>query len=119
MFKRRFPGPTVAQQERQDKIRAIGCIACWMNGTASGGAAEIHHQTRSGRQLGQDKTVCLCAWHHRATVKDGYTGSKMTAEFGPSLQRGSKPFFAKYGDNATQLEFQDELLEAAKLRGVA
>jgi hypothetical protein len=121
-MRRSIPRPTKAQQQRQDAIRELGCIACWMEGKTvknACGYPTIHHQTRAGFQIGQDATICLASWHHQAIVKDGYTGSKMTAEFGPSLQRGSKPFFAKYGDNAAQLEFQDALLEAAKLRGVA
>ena len=118
MFRRAIAPPTAEQQARQDAARELGCIACrqWKNYPmmkTQCGPSEIHHQTRSGsgRQIGQDETVCLGSWHHRAICLPGYTASQMEAEFGPSLARGSKPFYRVFGTNYEQLQFQNELIE--------
>ena len=111
-MKRAIPKPTPEQQARQDKARAMGCIACRMDGVANQcGWSQIHHQTQSGRQLGQDETVCLGAWHHMGQCLPGYTSTDMKIEFGPSLAKGSKPFYERYGTNAEQLEYQNRIIE--------
>lgn len=115
MFKRSIKKCTKEQQARQDRCRHLGCIACRMNfGGDQYSIAplphEIHHQTECGRQIGQDATVCLCAWHHRGICAPCTTSSQMLEFYGPSLAKGSKPFVAEYGSNAEQLEYQNKLI---------
>jgi hypothetical protein len=71
----------------------------------------IHHLTKSGRTISQDATVCLCRWHHLGEVTGYITSSLAKIGFGPSLAKGSKPFHARYGDNAALLEYQNKLLK--------
>lgn len=117
MFKRAIPKCTPDQQARQDRARELGCIACMKNVlqdfdcNQTRAWSEIHHLTRSGRQIGQDETICLCCWHHRGMLTNGLNTSENTEIFGPSLAKGSKPFHARYGDNATLLEYQNNLLK--------
>lgn len=115
-FKRAIPKCTPDQQGRQDVIRNLGCIAGRMNWdkrdfSLSCWGMEIHHLTKTGRQIGQDATVCLCQWHHRGICHEGFDTTTMTLTYGPSLAKGSKLFHAQYGDNATLLEYQNNLLK--------
>ena len=110
MFKRAIPPCTPIQQERQDRARSCGCIACVIECLPQPNASEIHHQTKYGRQIGQDHSVCLCQWHHRGICVIGKTSREMAFEFGPSLAKQPRKFFDIYGANAEQLEFQNRLI---------
>lgn len=114
MFKRAIPKCTPDQQARQDRARELGCIACKIEwGEKEGPAAmppEIHHLTRTGRQIGQDETVCLCQWHHRGICAPDERSSAMSLWWGPSLAKGSKPFHARYGSNDELLAYQNKLI---------
>lgn len=116
MFKRAIPKPTKEQQERQDKIRERGCLACWMEcelrdiDPMECGLTEIHHLTVSGRQIGQDETIALGQWHHRSICLPQMSSSDMREEFGPSLAKGSKTFHAHYCSNEELLALQNELI---------
>lgn len=120
-FKRAIPKPTDEQQARQDRARELGCVACAIEWDLCGhnpvycdappGAPEIHHLTRTGRQIGQDETVCLCSWHHRGICVANYDSRDMRDLFGPSMAKGSKPFHARYGSNEELLAYQNNLLE--------
>lgn len=129
-FRRAIPKPTASEQARQDKCREMGCIACRMERDMAEpivfqgltliydppycGAPEIHHLTKSGRQIGQDESVCLGTWHHRAIILMPVsiygTSAYMTDHFGPSLAKGSKPFYARYGSNQELLDYQNRLI---------
>lgn len=118
-FRRAIPKCTPDQQARQDRARELGCIACALN-TVRGeaffggecGRPEIHHLTKSGRQIGQNETVCLGAWHHRAILlPHAKNSNEMTMCCGPSLAKGSKPFHARYGSNEELLAYQNKLLD--------
>jgi len=110
-FRRAIGNPTARQQEEQDRIRAVGCIACLMRRVNGQNAplhtpAEIHHITRNGMQMGQDFVLPLCQFHHRSQI---FTDTLSTAEacrreLGPSLAEGSKAFFAHFGSDQTLLD---------------
>ena len=110
-FRRAIGSPTDRQQEEQDRIRAVGCIACLMRRVGEVNAplhtpAEIHHITRNGMQMGQDFTLPACSWHHRGQP---FTDTLATAdacrsELGPSLAEGSKAFFAHFGSDQALLD---------------
>jgi sarcosine oxidase delta subunit len=123
-FKRRIPEPTRAEQARHDQCRRWGCIACHMQGlirfngegeaNSPAGAMTIHHQTENGFTQSQAQSVCLCTWHHQGHCRRHFNSSQMRDAFGPSLAKGTVSFFARYGRNAEQLEFQNELIAGAK-----
>ena len=98
---------TKAEEERRERLRALGCICCRLNLArcyrATGQRVEIHHITEAGRQLGNAHIVPLCLWHHRAICIEGRTSTNMLAAFGPSLAKGSKPFTDFYGDGSVLL----------------
>lgn len=110
-FRRAIGNPTDRQQEEQDKIRAVGCIACLMRRVDGQNAplhtpAEIHHITRNGMQMGQDFVLPLCCWHHRAQIFcEGVLqfSDACTHYLGPSLANGSKAFFAHFGTDQSLL----------------
>lgn len=116
MFKRAIDKATPEQQARQDRCRELGCVACWMNRISTGlwettgQWVEIHHQTISGRQIGQDETIALCIWHHCGILIPLFTTTLMEAKYGPSLMSGSKTFVAAFGSNSEQLDFQNWML---------
>src|ERR1017187_653227 len=52
--------------KRYEALRAIGCIACSINGFSAGNA-EIHHLVDKGYRKhsgGNQATIPLCPWHH-------------------------------------------------------
>lgn len=109
-FRRAIGAPTDRQQEEQDKIRALGCIACLMRRVDGVNAplhtpAEIHHITRNGMQMGQDFVLPLCRWHHTAKVfiDTLERAEACRRELGPSLADGSKAFFAHFGTDQSLL----------------
>jgi len=73
-----------------------------------GGDTEIHHLNSAGRNRGQDFTIALCSWHHRAVNLDGWGLRTMVEVFGPSLARGSKSFHAEFGSDDELLAIQNE-----------
>lgn len=109
-LKRRLPKPTAEQQERQNRCLERGCIACRMAGFHTSLDPTIHHQTAAGQTIGQDHTVCLCEWHHESVCLPSLGKRDMTEIYGPSLADGSKLFFAQFGSNAQQLDYQDEII---------
>lgn len=110
MFKRAIGKPTAEEQSRQDRARERGCIACLMFVVPQPNQTEINHQTKCGRQISQDATEALCAWHHRSICVPGITSREMTREYGPSLAKNPREFVRIFGDNAERLKFQNELI---------
>jgi hypothetical protein len=96
--KRAIPKPTKAQQDYQDRARALGCIVCrWLldNGwklPSQCGPTRIHHRNQDDKhgqpQLGQAAVVALGDWHHDGILLPGYTTERMRATFGPSFKYG-------------------------------
>lgn len=121
-MKRAIGAPTLEQQRRQDAIREVGCVACWMDGRGRM-PAEVHHLTLGGRhgapQLGHDRVVGLCTWHHRGNPPDGYTYTRALEVFGPSFGRQPNAFRLHYGRQEVLEEFQDALLvKHAEVTGI-
>ena len=96
--KRAIPPPTKAQQEYQDRARALGCVVCrWLleHGwtlPSQCGPTRIHHRNQDDKhgqpQLGQDAVVALGDWHHDGVLLPGYTTDTMRETFGPSFKSG-------------------------------
>jgi hypothetical protein len=102
---------------RSPIIRAMHCIACFQEGQEQPNPTEEHHLNLGGKagqkRRGDDYSVPLCQWHHRAVMVHGHTAADMDALYGPSLARTSRAFREAYGTD-------DELLLAInnKLDGV-
>lgn len=112
--------------DRHEALVALGCLCCLENLTHPGrglcavplGGAiyvECHHLNagglHGGKRLGDQHTVPLCSWHHRAVPCEGVRRSAMTAAYGPSWAGGSKPFRAVYGYDADLLDRANRLIE--------
>jgi hypothetical protein len=132
--KRAIGAATVAQQDYQDRARALGCVVCRFR-IAAGmqdakwgqcGATHIHHRNlgdlHGQKQLGQDCVVALGAWHHDGRIEIDWppmSGEDMREIFGPSFQATPRDFRAwtddvlpGYGRGTEAWQrYQDELLE--------
>ena len=61
---------TKAEKAHLSRIAALGCIACYQQGTP-GTPAEIHHPrsgTGAGRKASHMQAIPLCPAHHRGTA---------------------------------------------------
>lgn len=104
---------TAADEKRIDAIKEIGCICCLME-NLGWRYCEWHHLTVSGFTQGNDATIGLCLWHHRGQCEEGRNSRDMKSRYGPSLAKGSKPFYANYGSATFLLGYQDKLIEDLK-----
>lgn len=80
---------TKAEKHHMNKVAALGCIACQINGIEDS-PSEIHH-IREGMGMGQRnshyKTIPLCAQHHRHGVNAIHQSKTLfTQEFGTELE---------------------------------
>ncbi|MGG6461419.1 Ref family recombination enhancement nuclease [Solilutibacter silvestris] len=96
-FRRAIGNPTKAQQAYQDQARTLGCIACKVRkNRKQPGPTEIHHRTigdlHGQKQLGHDKVIALCSWHHRGELIGTMSSDAMRDRFGPSLARHKRDF---------------------------
>jgi len=89
--------PTMAQQDYQDRARALGCVVCRFriaNGMQKAsigqcGATHIHHRNvgdyHGQKQIGQHAIVALGAWHHDGVLIPGHSTYDMRELYGPSF----------------------------------
>jgi hypothetical protein len=98
-------------QRRYEKLVALGCIACLIDGRYSEG--DIHHLVDKGSRKasgGNAASICLCPWHHRSVIPDGKTERYMREIYGPSLRLESKEFHRVYGTDRYLLGYVNNLL---------
>ena len=103
---------------RFDALRAIGCVCCWLNErdglfpTLS--PVEIHHLNGGGhhgqKRRGDEFTVPLCSFHHRAVPVFPGPYRFQARMYGPSWAKGSKPFRAVYGPDDELLALANRLI---------
>lgn len=95
------------------------CVACWLweqSGHAPAmftglcGHLEFNHMKSGNVRIGHLWGYSLGSWHHQGRVIEGFTHAQMRKQFGPSLADGSALFRDTYGDAASMLEAQDEIL---------
>lgn len=111
------PAPNKHDQQRFERIREIGCIACRMRDTWRT-TPEIHHLSKTGRHGGKRRghrfTVGLCQWHHRGIPlpREMLPMFASDCEYiqGPSLARQPRAFRETFGEDGPLLEYQDNLL---------
>lgn len=82
-------------------ILSMPCIACQMEGNTQPNRTEEHHLNLGGFagqvRRGDEFSIPLCGWHHRAEAPIGYTKERALLAFGPSLATRSRLFRALYG----------------------
>lgn len=93
---------TKAEKHHLNKVAALGCIACYQQGTP-GTPAEIHHP-RAGTGMGQRashyEAIGLCPAHHRGTA-----GLSV-----PSIHGSKNAFIEAFGTEAELLELTKTLI---------
>lgn len=111
-----------ADQDRLDAIHTLPCIACLKEGVNQPSLTEAHHIVDKGYRKhsgGDQATLPLCGWHHRADVRgcqavcDPPTISNALMVYGPSLEGHKKMFIKTYGSE------RDLLAEVDSMIGVA
>lgn len=90
------------ERQHLNKVAALGCIACYRQGTP-GTPAEIHH-IRAGTGMGQRAShldvLPLCPPHHRGT-----SGLSV-----PSIHGSKNAFIEAFGTEAELLELTKTLI---------
>lgn len=93
---------TKAEKLHLNKVAALGCIACYQQGTP-GTPAEIHHPragTGAGRRASHFDAIGLCPMHHRGTA-----GLSV-----PSIHGSKNAFIEAFGTEAELLELTKALI---------
>jgi hypothetical protein len=93
---------TKAEKNHLNKVAALGCIACYQQGTP-GTPAEIHHPragTGIGRRASHFDAIGLCHMHHRGTA-----GLSV-----PSIHGSKNAFIETFGTEAELLELTKTLI---------
>lgn len=93
-------------------LQAIGCLACRQDGRP-GTPADMHHVLSGGRRQGDQATVPLCPWHHRAVPPAGLRPSQAAGLLGPSYAASRREFTLRYGSQEHLLAEADRLLAEA------
>ena len=96
-------------QRRCQLLQQIGCVACLLDGQPET-PPDIHHLVEGRKRLGNDYTIPLCAWHHRAVPADGLSVSQTEQIMGPSLAVSKRRFVERYGTERELLEFINEAI---------
>ncbi|MCY1461945.1 Recombination enhancement, RecA-dependent nuclease [compost metagenome] len=90
------------ERQHLNKVAALGCIACYQQGTP-GTPAEIHHPragTGAGRRASHFDAIGLCPMHHRGTA-----GLSV-----PSIHGSKNAFIEAFGTEADLLELTKTLI---------
>jgi len=121
---------TAEDLERREIVVGIGCIACRLNMTRlaglgyryTGQACEWDHLNEGGnhggRRIGDEATIGLCLWHHRAQLPNGFTTRKAEATFGPSWASSPNGFRSTYGTRDALLVEVNRLVAAYDFTGL-
>ena len=91
---------SVRHLKRYRMLQDLGCICCRKLGY-EGVPSDIHHVLGHGYK-NNDRTIPLCAAHHRAV--------EWTPAHGPSLAQGSKPFEERWGSEEELLREVDHAI---------
>ncbi len=106
--------PTIAQQQRMDAIKDIGCIVCGALGHGFM-PCQVHHLLVGGKhgqkRRGHAFTIGLCPWHHVGEPMGGFSHSECADRYGPSYARQPRRFRQEIGSDDYLLDLQNTLLE--------
>lgn len=94
--------------ERSLLIKQLPCIACELEEVDQPNKTEEHHLNFDGKsgqeRRGDDYSIPLCQWHHRAVRRNAFTNDAMTYLYGPSLALDSPQFRLAYKTDDHLLE---------------
>jgi len=96
--------PTKAEAARFAKLKALGCVACILNGDPDENEPEIHHYLSGNKRIGHHATVPLCYWHHNGLPYDEVPTAWFLSELGPSFHKHTRAFRLRYGSDAELIE---------------
>lgn len=109
--------PTMAQRQRMDAIRDMGCIVAQALGMGYV-PCEVHHLTVGGKhgqkRRGHDFTIGLNPWSHRGEAFGGMSADTCERLFGPSYAKQPRRFRLEIGTDDYLLDLQNTLLEQHK-----
>ena len=97
----------VKNPDRLGWIHTLPCCCCQKEEIAQPNPTEAHHIVDKGYREhsgGDEATLPLCRWYHRGVPIEGWSASKMTFEYGPSLALHKKRFIDTYGTERELLE---------------
>lgn len=100
-------------ERRYERLRAIGCIACFVGGHGACGRLEMHHLVDKGYRKhsgGNQATIPLGLWHHQGQPFIDNTATQMRLRFGPSMFHESKEFARVFGTQRELLALTNEIL---------
>lgn len=104
--------PTKAESVRFDKLKALGCVACRLDGNGRDGMEpQIHHFLSGNKRIGHAATVPLCYWHHNGLPYDGVPSEWFLKTLGPSFHKHTRAFRAKYGQDADLLALVNSMID--------
>ena len=96
---------TKAEKQHLNRVAALGCVACFIQGTP-GTPAEIHHP-RAGRGKGQRAShmdgIPLCPAHHRGTHHPAV----------PSIHLSKLAFIERFGTEEKLLQLVHQLIDGS------
>lgn len=114
--------PTVAQQQRMDDIKEIGCIVAQALGLGFV-PCEVHHLTVGGKhgqkRRGHDFTVGLNPWSHRGEPFNGMNAETCESLFGPSYAKQPRLFRQDIGNDDYLLDLQNTAIDIYRGRVTA
>lgn len=101
---------TVADRQRFEALKALGCVACHLedNGYEP---PDIHHLLSGGRRMGHQQTIPLCPWHHKGDNHTPLSDDEVRRLRGPSLAREKRAFVDRYGTEGQLVQVVDRWLE--------
>lgn len=106
--------PTVAQQQRMDAIKEIGCVVAQALGLGFI-PCEVHHLTVGGRhgqkRRGHDFVIGLNPWSHRGEPFGGMRADTCERLFGPSYAKQPRRFRQEIGSDDYLLDLQNTLIQ--------
>jgi len=96
---------TKAEKQHLNRVAALGCVACYLQGTPDT-PAEIHHP-RAGRGKGQRAShmdgIPLCPAHHRGTHHPAV----------PSIHLAKLAFIERFGTEEKLLQLVQQLIDGS------
>jgi hypothetical protein len=104
--------PTKSEAARFAKLKALGCVACKLDGLTDDQAEpQIHHFLAGTKRIGHMATVPLCYWHHNGLPYDGIPTAWLLANVGPSFHKHTRQFRQRYGSDAELLATVNAMIE--------
>ena len=101
--------PTKRESDYIERCKTGPCVACHVIGIVTIGG-DFHHTKSGNMRRGHMFGMCLCGWHHRGLVHDGWTHKAMRDVYGQSLMDGSRLFHLTYGSDDDLIALQRELI---------